>query len=315
MAKKLPKCPQCGEELVDKPKVGFFGGHKEYLCEHCKFKAGLPLWTSTRILYWTMTVLAVLVVIEMATGGKGNIGIFGLIAPWLLYKDWQDKKKIKEYEKVNGWNYHSTQPSEKYGVLKGIVFSILFVLITLAVSAFYYGEGNAFDNSTTTTKPTSNTITANAQQSTWQMFTSVEGNFRINLPTYPTQSSSTDQIKGLDVPTTQYTSIATNGDQYMVQYAVYPVKLDSKLTLEGTVNGSVNSDPTNKLVESSFTTHQNFPAVDYVIYNNGESLYINGRNILVGSTLYMTLVVSKDRLPSDYTKFINSFELIPSSGK
>lgn len=309
---KNQKCPQCGEELVDKPKVGFFGGHKEYSCDKCKFKGGLPLWTSTRILYWSMTILAILVVIEMATGGKGNIGIFGLIAPWLLYKDWQDRKRLKEYERVNGWNYQSTQSVEKYGVLKGVVFSILLVLVTLAVSAFYYSDDNISRKASTTSMAT----TASTEQSdSWQMFTSVEENFRINLPTYPTKSSNTEKLKDVNVPTTQYVSNAPNGDQYMIQYAVYPVKLDQNLALEGTVNGSVNSDPSNKLVESAITTYQNFPAIDYLIYNNQESLYIKGRNVLVGSTLYMTLVVSKERLPSEYAKFANSFELIPSSGK
>jgi transposase-like protein len=58
MAKKTnPHCPQCDAELSKKPKTSFWSGHKEYKCEKCGYQGGLPLWTSTRIVYWTITVL------------------------------------------------------------------------------------------------------------------------------------------------------------------------------------------------------------------------------------------------------------------
>lgn len=121
-------CPLCGKETLTQPKVNFFT-NKEYDCEHCAYKGRIPIKTSTKFAYWTVTILLVLIIINMATGGKGRIGLLGVIVPYLLFNDWQFTKKLNQLrEKRNLPNFHRF---EKFGALKGILFSSMLVVLAL----------------------------------------------------------------------------------------------------------------------------------------------------------------------------------------
>ncbi|OGK43426.1 hypothetical protein A2956_02460 [Candidatus Roizmanbacteria bacterium RIFCSPLOWO2_01_FULL_37_57] len=302
MASEVINCPRCGEELTDKPKKGFFPGHKTCICEKCDYKGGLPLKTSSRIIYWCITIIVVLILIDIAMGGNGSIGILGIAAPISLYKDWQINKRLRQY-----WEAKKLPPiaipKENRGVLKGVAVSGLLILLTFSLGTLLYSdEGQAEDSVVTT-----------SEENPWQAFHSTEGKFKINFPQYPSESSSTESVENMEIPFTQYDSVDSNGDQFMAQFVIYPVEpgdLNPKGVLEGAVNGSVNSETNNKLISSSFTEYEEYPAIDFVIHNSNEELYINGRNILVNSTLYTILVASKNQNPINYNRFLNSFKLI-----
>lgn len=274
MAKKTnPHCPQCDAELSKKPKTSFWSGHKEYKCEKCGYQGGLPLWTSTRIVYWTITVLVLFILLELALGGSGNIGLLGLIAPWLLFKDWQTRKKIKEYAEEN--NIKSIPKlNEKNGVVKGIIYSAIVIVVTFALGALLYSDDTSLSPSSGITTTTSTRSVSNTNSC--QSFHSTDGKFKVIFPDYPSESSSTERVEGMSIPTTQYGATASNGDEYMAQFVVYPVEpsdLNPKGALEGAVNGSVNSDANNQLVESAFTQFGSYPAIDYTIFTTTKKTF------------------------------------------
>jgi hypothetical protein len=310
---KNPSCPQCGEELVNKPKTSFVSGQKAYSCDKCHYNGSLPLSTSTKIIYWTITILVLFIIFEIVSGGKGTIGIIGLIAPWSLFLDWQTNKKLRAYRDEKGIKELKNLPEESNGVLKGVACSVLIVIATFALG--YYAYGN--ETSSTPTQTSIQNIIAKTPinekpAETWSPFYSTEGKFQMLFPVSPKISSSQEAVGEMNVNLTLYDSTSNSGDEYMAQFANYPVKtsdLNPKGVLEGAVNGSVNSDSNNKLMQSNFSKFGNFPAIDFSIFNSREKLYFKGRNILVGTTLYTIIVVSKDVDPADYSKFLNSFKL------
>ncbi|HEV7886038.1 MAG TPA: hypothetical protein VGO92_00650, partial [Acidimicrobiales bacterium] len=78
--------------------------------------------------------------------------------------------------------------------------------------------------------------------------------------------------------------------------------------LEATENGSVAAIK-GKLLDSSFTTIDGHPAVEYLSTGPGGH-FVRSRTILIGKDVYVLQVVSKTRQAPKYKEFIDSFKVV-----
>jgi Tfp pilus assembly protein PilE len=149
----------------------------------------------------------------------------------------------------------------------------------------------------------------------WQEYTSLVGSFTALFPSSPTHETQNNKVDGTYI--TLVTEMYTSGDDdsaYFVAYTKYPTTLELDtpiITLEGVVNGMVETNPSNKLISTENTKIQNSPAVDFLISNSKEEIYLKGSVILRGRELYMVYYAYSTGLYSeaDYSKFMNSFEM------
>lgn len=160
---------------------------------------------------------------------------------------------------------------------------------------------------------TANNVKNYFSGSEWKEFTSTEGKFKINFPTYPKTERSKKSLEGIDLSFTHYESETSNGDAFIASFTIYPQSVDTsdpKTNLEGSVNGVVASRSGNKLISSNLTSYSGDQAVDYVVQTK-EGYYMNGRNILADKTLYSLIAASeKSGIPNGYQNFLNSFQTI-----
>ena len=145
----------------------------------------------------------------------------------------------------------------------------------------------------------------------WQEYNSLIGSFNALFPSTPTHETLKNNIK--DSSVILETELHTSGDNdtaYFVAYTKYPdtLELDTPINvLEGVVNGMVS----NKLISSENITVQNNPAVNFLINNGKEGIYMKGNAILKDRELYIVYYVYRTSLYSEanYSKFMNSFEI------
>ena len=103
----LVACPQCGGKMIvikSKP----FSFRSSYGCKKCSFKGWLPLRPSEKIVYFSVIVIAILRaggVLANSSGFAtvlgGLISIYSLVSAYILFKEWQMNKKIKQYRTTN----------------------------------------------------------------------------------------------------------------------------------------------------------------------------------------------------------------------
>lgn len=158
-----------------------------------------------------------------------------------------------------------------------------------------------------------------SKETKWQVFNSVDGHFKILVPSYPEKEEKVQTIPNSTLTVKQiiYSSSLGETDNYTFAVAFYPDALDvsdPKKILEGVVNGSVSVVGNNSsLIASEYSSYKNNTAVNAYFKGKREGISFGAKMkaILVGRTLYMMIGVSTiDSGPKDYERFVNSFELL-----
>lgn len=152
--------------------------------------------------------------------------------------------------------------------------------------------------------------------STWKEFNSTVGKFKAAFPAYPSHETNDIGLPGstLSLKYDTYAAETSNGNGFLVNTSVYPVEVDTSKpdnNLEGSLNGMLASNDGNKLISSQLIDLDGNRALDFEI-SNSDSIRLKGRTILADHTMYQLMLVYEKQNYSeeDYTKFINSFELI-----
>jgi hypothetical protein len=298
MAKKYADtvCPQCGHSVSTDPKIP---------CKNCGYNGVFPLNTSTKIGYTTITFMVFLVVYAILSGGRGYIGAIGLIAPWKLFQDWKNNKKIKEYQvkhKIKAFNY----PEEKNGLMKGLIYSVFIVVASFILGAFLLNDSTGLGYSLTSPNDTEST--------SWQNFSSVDEGFTATFPTYPVRESVPATIvNGITYSATIYSSsVGTQTHMVLVgEYDVSPENFNNETGLEGGVNGMLNSLKGGVLESSSYIKYGQYDAVYFLMSSEQEGISIEGKAIIRDDLprvkTYFIATQSNMTDVSSYDKFVNSF--------
>jgi hypothetical protein len=192
-----------------------------------------------------------------------------------------------------------------------IFFSILGILILIGIIS------NSSDNpNLTQTQLTDNTNNSSSSDA-WKEFNSVEGNFKILFPKFPTHETENVSIPDLkEQPKMElYTSEPNDKVAYLATYIKYSDNLnfaEPKTILENSVNFSTQNVENSRVVSTSFSKFSNYDAIDYLIYSPKDSIYVKGKNIWAGNTLYALLISYNNISDIQEDKFYNSFQLIKS---
>lgn len=87
------KCNHCGSLIEEKPKKNFLG-FSIYTCPKCSKKSQYPLSSTYKIIYYVLTGVFVLGILQFLSTGSGGISLFGGLALIALIQDWNLRKRI-----------------------------------------------------------------------------------------------------------------------------------------------------------------------------------------------------------------------------
>lgn len=195
---------------------------------------------------------------------------------------------------------------------KKVLFIVLGIVALFVIIAIFFDSSNDSKKNSTQTD--------NISTEDWKEFNSIEGKFKVIFPKFPSHETENIDIKNVkNQPKMElYTSEQSDDIAYLVSYIPYSNEFDfsnPKTSLENSVNGSLQNLEGGKLVSSSFSKYSNYDAIDYVLYSSKEDMYIKGKNIIVGNTLYSLAVTYRQKSVTDIQtdKFFNSFQLTQNS--
>lgn len=193
-----------------------------------------------------------------------------------------------------------------------VLYIVLGVIAILVIIGIFSDSSN---NSSSTSEQPNNSSTE-----TWKEFNSVGGNFKTLFPTFPEHKTEPLNIAGItnQINMEEYTSVQGDGTTYLVYYTAYSSEVDTsnpRTNLENSVNGILQTLENGKLTSSSFSKFGNYDAIDYLLYSPKEDVYIKGKNMMVGKSLYAIAVSYEQKNSSNaqYDKFVNSFQFTSNS--
>lgn len=148
----------------------------------------------------------------------------------------------------------------------------------------------------------------------WVTYNAPESNFSVKIPSRPVHDTKTqDTANGKAQIDTYKTADDTASVAYIVNVSILPSNTDvsdSAAFLENTVNLSANN---GTVLTSNPTTHNGYPAVEYLIefVHPDTTSRIRGLNVLVGQTLYQLLTAydKPDESKLEFEKFADSFQI------
>lgn len=126
-------CPQCDTKSLEKLKKGLLSSTQYYLCSKCKYKGPLLLKTSDRIGLAVLTIIVVIIIIGMMSGEGGAVGWLGILGVVIFINDYSYRKKVDNYRITN--NLPKYIDGEKNGLIKGIIYSAIIVIIFFTLSS------------------------------------------------------------------------------------------------------------------------------------------------------------------------------------
>lgn len=149
----------------------------------------------------------------------------------------------------------------------------------------------------------------------WERFASDDNGFSIMLPSKP------EHIKqSINVPDTKlkidydtYVSEPSESVVYVISVWHYPHEIDMskpEINLQDGFGGMLSALPGSQVIKMEIGKVKDFKSLEFLVKNEG--IYFQGKLILVYNTLYQVFTVYRDNvdMSKDYSKFINSFELI-----
>jgi len=238
------------------------------------------------------------------TGGRAGL-LFFLVMAYLISSLISVTKALKVEE------YQSSLTSPKYMLNKNgwIIFSVVSIILLFLAFRFDISRSAlGYEEDTN-----QNIATYFAEDDSWKPFTSSSG-FSVLFPNH-----ATAETENIAVPDTVYqmkmdtfTSEKSDGTTYLISVTA-PIDVpDYKpvTNFDGTLNGMLASDPTNKLVSSAKTIFKGTGALDYLIYNSGSGYYLKGKIFLNDTDMVTLMVIYEAQYynETEYNKFINSFE-------
>jgi len=177
------------------------------------------------------------------------------------------------------------------------IFSFLVVTAVVRYITSQISNHNAISNTT-----------QYFQGEGWKDFNSTAGHFKLQFPSYPSESTKTVPATSTtpELVYTMYGAKDADGNYYVATDITYPDSVDvsnPQSNLEGAVNGSVAAVK-GTLTSSNFTTYAGYPAVDYTMQANGG--YVKYRGIMVNHTIYGLGITSTTNSFPNFDKFVNS---------
>ena len=185
---------------------------------------------------------------------------------------------------------------------------------------------NSINNKTSVIAPNTS-----ANIDDWKLFTSDLGNFRILLPTDHPNITSSERpiINSKDTVKSYYfhSLDLNNGDEYKMEFGIYPptyrdriannISTMLKQLQEDSIQNLVGAGE-SELISSKSSSFKNFPSVDSEykkndLINKGDYFYVMGRLIIVRNYFYSFVLTTKNPKSGNFSKFVNSFELIDIS--
>jgi hypothetical protein len=145
----------------------------------------------------------------------------------------------------------------------------------------------------------------------WIQYVSDDGKFTVHFPKKPEVASKTYEIpNGEPLNLSEYK--AEKEAAFSVSYLDLPKKwsiFSSATLLKGAMKVVHDHMPGAQLLEKKSVKHKNYPAMDFRMKEGDNE--IEGRLILVGSTIYKLMVVYYPDTPRDqqHEMFVNSFDL------
>jgi len=150
----------------------------------------------------------------------------------------------------------------------------------------------------------------------WQEYIAPSGNFSVQFPTTPTFTTEDVTIDSLKNPLIMesYKSVQSDGTGYAVVFTTYPDEVDMSVpedNLQGSVEGSVSA-LNGELISSTFGNFGIYKSVDFTVYIKETNTYFQGKNIIVGNSLYGLEFIYKATglRSSQFDTFTNSFTLL-----
>jgi hypothetical protein len=148
----------------------------------------------------------------------------------------------------------------------------------------------------------------------WIHYASDEGKFRVQFPKKPKLETHTFDVPNSDQGALLNEVKAQKSDcTFSVSYLELPKKwriFSAGTLLKGAINVVADHMPGAQLLDKKQGYHKNYPSLDFRM-KQGDDV-IQGRLILVGSTLYKLVVIyPPDALQENqHTPFLDSFDLI-----
>jgi hypothetical protein len=147
----------------------------------------------------------------------------------------------------------------------------------------------------------------------WVQYASDEGNFIVHFPKKPELATHTFDVPNSD-KTVDFNEVKAKKSDctFSVSYLELPKKwriFSAGTLLKGAIGVVTDHMPGAKLIEKKQGKHKNYPSLDFRM-QQGEDL-IEGRLILVGSTLYkLTVIYPPDATQENqHVPFLDSFDL------
>ncbi len=148
----------------------------------------------------------------------------------------------------------------------------------------------------------------------WKEFHAPLGAFQVLLPALPQHAQESVALpsgRGL-ITYEMYLAQDGDGSAYMISLVQYPQGFDTsnaRELLQGVKQEMVQANPKNILKEDRSGQFQLYPALDFLIENNG--IYIRSTCFLAGKTLYVLTMIdsSLSSLPPRFEKFAQSFKI------
>jgi len=192
--------------------------------------------------------------------------------------------------------------SLKWGL---IIFLIFFIFLAIKGTLLLYPE-----------KETADEIINRFTYEEWKDFSPLTGEFKIRFPINPIHQTDTIPVPHTDLVANF--NMYTTGDKindaiyfiYITESPVDPMEIGVSNPLEIALNGMLLSKLNLKLISSEATTFGEYEALDFLIQEK-PGVFMRGKLIMAERTLYQLVVAyeSETYKESDYSRFINSFEL------
>ncbi|MCH9610587.1 MAG: hypothetical protein S4CHLAM81_04290 [Chlamydiales bacterium] len=149
----------------------------------------------------------------------------------------------------------------------------------------------------------------------WKGFTAQKNGFQASFPTQPEHVEQKIPIPRTDLAIYYNTFISEPSEDvvYVISVWNYPAEIDMSNpegNLQDGFGGMLSALPGSQVVSMQMGEQQGFKSLSFLVKN--EDIYFQGKLILVYNTLYQVFAVykAKDTLDTNYSRFIESFELI-----
>ncbi len=151
--------------------------------------------------------------------------------------------------------------------------------------------------------------------SNWKEYSAADARYKVNFPAEPVLEN-----KQLDIPSAgqslnfEQVSAEKKKAVYALSHVDFPRKwtlLGSNTLLKKSLDLLVENEvPAQQLLSKETTSHQGYPALDYVVSRGGDE--VKGRLVLVGTTLYRLTVSYPSELKEtvQHEQFVSSFNLV-----